>query len=167
MKHKHIHRPHTVYKGGILPFTQLLTGLTIAMKTQLVLEIGTGWSVSTRAFIQGLSISGGKIVSCDPIKRFEKFSHPRLTFINKTSNELAKTWNKKIGILFIDGNHEFKQVQFDYRTFSPFVIKNGLIIFHDTSTSKYSGPSEVVDEIKGLMKISSGQYPGITIIQKS
>lgn len=165
MKHKH-HHPHTVYKGGILPFTQLLTGLTIAIKAQSVLEIGTGWLVSTRAFIQGLSVSGGKIVSCDPIKRFEKFSHPRFTFINKTSNELAKAWNQNIDILFIDGNHEFKQVQFDYRAFSSFVIKNGLIIFHDTTTLKYSGPNKVVNEIKGLMKISSDQYPGITIIQK-
>ena len=166
MKHKHIHRPHTVYKGGVLLFTQLLMGLTIAMKAQLILEIGTGWLISTRAFIQGLNVSEGKIISCDPIKRFEKFSHSRLTFINKTSNELAKTWNKKIDILFIDGDHGYKQVQFDYRTFLPFVIKNGLIIFHDTSTSKYSGPSKVVDEIKGLMKINSSQYPGITIIQK-
>lgn len=154
------------YRGGVFLFVHLLTGLTIATKAKLILEIGTGWLVSTRAFVHGLNISDGKIISCDSVKRFKEFNHPRFTFINKTSSQLAKTWNKRIDILFIDADHSYNQVKFDYRIFSPFVVKNGLIILHDTNTPLYPGPKKVADEIKGLPKISSEQYPGITIIQK-
>lgn len=176
----------TPYIGrGMFLFVHLLTGLTVAKKAKLVLEIGTGWLVSTRAFIYGLNISGGHIVSCDPIRRFKEFDHPRFTFVNKTSSELAKTWNKNIDILFIDGDHGYRQVKSDYENFAPFVVKNGLIIFHDTNTPVYPGPNKVVSEIKELLKnskndytscghhscitviISSDQFPGMTIIQKA
>lgn len=144
----------------------LLAGLTIAIKAKLVLEIGTGKLNSTQAFIHGLNISGGNIISCDPVKRFKEFNHSRFTFVNKTSNELAKTWNKKIDILFIDGDHSYNQVEFDYKTFSPFVVKNGLIIFHDTNDPNIPDVSKFVSEIKEVSKINLTQYQGVTIIQK-
>jgi len=36
-----------------------------------------------------------------------------------------------VDILFIDGDHSFAGVSFDYHKFKPFVKKGGFIIFHD------------------------------------
>ncbi|MQY70195.1 MAG: glycosyltransferase, partial [Firmicutes bacterium] len=53
------------------PFIALLTGLVIAQDAKLVLEIGTGFLNSTKAFLCGLEKTGGKLVSCDPEKRWD------------------------------------------------------------------------------------------------
>ena len=153
--------------GGTRPFLYLLTGLAIATQAKLVLEIGTGRLLSTRAFLHGLQITDGRIISCDPARRFKQFSHPRFEFINKPSNEVARNWKAPIDILFIDGDHRYDQVVLDYRNFSPFVVRNGLILLHDTSEPRYDGPYKIIREIRGFPKITLGRFPGLTIIQKT
>jgi predicted O-methyltransferase YrrM len=54
-----------------------------------------------------------------------------VTPIKKHSLEVAKTWDKPIDILFIDGSHEYKDVKADFEAFYPHVKKNGIIAFHD------------------------------------
>lgn len=39
--------------------------------------------------------------------------------------------NKDIDLLFIDGGHDYETVSSDFEKYSPFVRKNGLIVFHD------------------------------------
>ena len=160
------------------PFITLLAGLTIALDAKLVLEIGTGFLFSTKAFLWGLEKTKGQIITCDPVKRWEElsrlkrwayFSHPQFQFIQKTSQEVAKTWNKQIDILFIDGSHEYESVLFDYKTFSPFVRKGGLIIFHDTNppTKTAKGAGKVCQGIKEMEKLIFGKTPGLTVFQKT
>lgn len=151
---------------GIEPFAGLLMGLTMTTKAKLVFEIGTGGLCSTQCFLHGLERTDGRIISCDTIKRFKDFSHPRLQFINKPSNDLAKTWKEPIDILYIDGDHRYEAVKQDYALFSRFVRETGLIIFHDTNHPQFPGPKRAVDEIKGLPKIGFNEFPGITIFQK-
>ncbi|GAI70354.1 unnamed protein product [marine sediment metagenome] len=133
--------------GDMKAFACLLAGLVIASDARLVFEIGTGRLVSGRAFLYGLEKTKGTLISCDPAKKFN-FSHPQFQFMQKTSNEIAKTWNRPIDILFIDGNHRYEEVLFDYKTFAPFVKKNGLIIFHDIRhpVKKIQGPKKKVSE---------------------
>ncbi|GAH51139.1 unnamed protein product [marine sediment metagenome] len=124
------------WKHAIKPLVYLLTGLTIAMRPNLIFEIGTGFLLSARSFLYGLEkIEKGELISCDPIKRFENFSHPQFIFINKPSYEVAKVWKQTIDILFIDGLHAYENVEQDYTLFSPFVRKDGLILFHDSRHS--------------------------------
>ena len=47
------------------------------------------------------------------------------------SSEIAKTWNKPIHLLFIDGSHEYEDVLADFRNFYPHVIPGGIVAFHD------------------------------------
>ena len=45
--------------------------------------------------------------------------------------ELAKTWNKPIHFLFIDGSHLYEDVLADFASFVPHVVPGGIIAFHD------------------------------------
>ena len=51
--------------------------------------------------------------------------------IIKTSSEAAKSFKEKIGLLFIDGNHEYDFIKSDLLNYYPKVIEKGIIIFHD------------------------------------
>jgi len=61
----------------------------------------------------------------------------------KTSEAAAKNWNKKIGLLWIDGAHEYEMVLLDYQLWSPHLVKGGVIAFHD---SQDKGPKKVVNK---------------------
>ncbi len=151
------------------PFVLLLSGLVVASDAKLVFEVGTGVLNSTRAFLHGLEKTGGKIISCDPAKLWKDFAHPQFQFIQKTSNEVAKTWQGQIDILFIDGDHGYEQVLFDYRTFAPFVKKDGLIIFHDVRhppLGAFPGPRKVSEEAKETRRLVFEKSPGLTVFQK-
>ena len=153
--------------GGTRPFLYLFAGLIIATKAKLVLEIGTGGALATKGFLRGLEITKGKIISCDPdAGRLGEFHHPRFTFINKTSNEVAKEWNQPIDVLFIDGDHRYKQAVLDYENFLPFVREKGLIVLHDTAEARYDGPYKMVREIKEFPMIVFDAWPGLAVFQK-
>lgn len=67
------------------------------------------------------------------------------------SGELVKKWNKKIGLLFIDGNHTYQNVKSDILDWSKFVVRDGLIAVHDCTNFNnnilgLSGPTRAVRE---------------------
>lgn len=45
--------------------------------------------------------------------------------------EIAKTWNKPIHLLFIDGSHIYGDVMADFASFFPHVVPRGIVAFHD------------------------------------
>lgn len=50
------------------------------------------------------------------------------------SDKVATFWQKPIKILFIDGDHNHDQPMRDYLNFSKFIIPEGYLIFHDSTT---------------------------------
>lgn len=62
----------------------------------------------------------------------------------KSSEELKKILNgDKLDLLFIDGNHEYNYVKFDYNCYSRYVKSGGIIVFHDIVTG---APKRVFEE---------------------
>lgn len=51
------------------------------------------------------------------------------------STEAAKTWEKPIHLLFIDGSHFYEHVMADFASFFPHVVPGGLVAFHDVQQS--------------------------------
>jgi predicted O-methyltransferase YrrM len=86
-----------------------------------------------------------------------------VTPIKKHSLEVAKTWNKPIDILFIDGSHTYEDVKADFEAFYPYVNKGGVIAFHDIK-GKWDGVirfwGEVLqkDVLKDVGAVSSLGY---------
>lgn len=62
------------------------------------------------------------------------------------SFKVIKKFNKKIDLLFIDGNHDYKSVLNDYLQWSPLIKKGGYIAFHDVGASHTTGPKQVVEQ---------------------
>lgn len=56
-----------------------------------------------------------------------------INIIKGYSNEVVKLFsqNKKIDILFIDGDHSYEGVKKDWENYYPLMNKNGIVIFHD------------------------------------
>jgi predicted O-methyltransferase YrrM len=119
-----------------------------------IVEIGSWKGKSTICLAEGLRRSGnaGRIHAIDPHQgvitagKKKQFSQTYTEFlknikangvsnlvvpIRKTSVAAAKEWKKPIRLLFIDGLHDYNHANEDYRLWSPFVTKNGIIAFHD------------------------------------
>jgi hypothetical protein len=52
------------------------------------------------------------------------------------SVEAARTWNKPIHLLFIDGSHHYEDVLADFNCFFGHVVEGGIVAFHDVDESK-------------------------------
>ena len=51
-----------------------------------------------------------------------------------TSGELARTWQRPLRLLWIDGDHSYAGALADFNGFGPHVVDGGLIAFHDILT---------------------------------
>ncbi|AST93894.1 MULTISPECIES: class I SAM-dependent methyltransferase [Sutcliffiella] len=72
--------------------------------------------------------------------------------IKMDSVEASRIWpiQKKIGLLYIDGSHEYELVKRDFEFWSPFVAEGGYIIFDDVPS--WSGPTQLVNELPDWYK---------------
>jgi predicted O-methyltransferase YrrM len=70
------------------------------------------------------------------------------------TNDIAATWPKGLAVdlLFIDADHAYDSVSADWRNWSPFVRKGGIVAFHDyySDVQKYghAGVRKFVDELR-------------------
>lgn len=55
----------------------------------------------------------------------------KITPINAPSREIAKVWEKPIGLLFIDGDHSYEGCKADYEGFAKHIIPGGYLVVHD------------------------------------
>jgi len=63
-----------------------------------------------------------------------------------TSSDVAKTWNKPVHLLFIDGSHRYEDVLSDFDGFFPHVAPGGIVALHDVSEA-WPGPLRAWHEI--------------------
>lgn len=86
--------------------------------------------------------------------------------IVKTSKDAAKTFNKKVEFIFIDGAHEYNSVKLDFDMWVPKVLNGGIIAFHDTTG--WDGPKKLVADyvFKSKYFRNVKLVDGITFAQK-
>lgn len=88
-----------------------------------------------------------------------------ITTIHSTSDEALKSWDKKIGMLFIDGDHSYNGVKKDIRWIDH-VISNGIIAFHDYLLPKYKDSVvKAVNEIKDKL-VFDKHIKGLIVFRK-
>jgi predicted O-methyltransferase YrrM len=64
--------------------------------------------------------------------------------ISLSSGQVAKIWDKRIGLLWIDGDHQYESVKNDFEFFSTWVVSGGFVVFHD---SEMEGVKKIIERI--------------------
>lgn len=88
-------------------------------------EIGT-WDGGSARF--ATDHTDQDIYTVDIVNRY-KLENPRIKFINQDSVHAIVDWDKPIGLLFIDADHNLAIA--DFYLWERFVVKGGYILFHD------------------------------------
>lgn len=165
---------------GYLPDQQAYTLLQLAQygpATGEIVEIGSFCGRSTTFLATGSKLAGREKVSA--IDHFKgSVEHQNLPGIDNLfavfqhniakhnvadwinvcvgdSPSVAKDWSKPIRLLFIDGSHEYEPSRIDFEMWSPFVVHNGLICFHDVENSHWPGDDSVTRFYRELMSTTS------------
>jgi predicted O-methyltransferase YrrM len=111
-----------------------------------LVEIGVAEGVSAMALREGMA-EDGTLYLIDP---FHLSRAPALNFMKRTarravgncrrgnvvwiekfSQEAARSWNAAIDLVLIDGDHSESAVERDWNDWSRFVQPGGVVIFHD------------------------------------
>lgn len=66
-----------------------------------------------------------------------------VTPITGRTVDVARTWRREVGLLFIDAAHDYQSVKADFLAWSPFVVAGGWLVFHDAGSP---GVAQVIDE---------------------
>lgn len=86
--------------------------------------------------------------------------------VNLSSELVAPGWNKKISLLFIDGDHSYIGVKRDFDCWSPHLTPGALIAFDD-STNPAIGPGQLIDElVKSNQFEQVKQVRNVTVITR-
>lgn len=118
-------------------------------KAKIIVDLGVDYGYSTYAFAsakQGM-VFGIDLFKGDPQTGFRdnykfvsdcvthmksKYKIDNIKILKGDFNEIAKTWPRTIDILHIDGYHTYEAVKNDFETWTKFLDKDGIVLFHDT-----------------------------------
>lgn len=135
-------------------------------KDKVIVEIGSWKGKSTIWLGQGaLEGNKAKIFAIDPhtgspehkerlgkVNTFTEFKNnikkgkvdKIVTPIVKTSVDASKNFDKKVGLLFIDGDHSYEMVKSDFEAWYPKLMNKGVVAFHDSTS--WGGVRQLVKE---------------------
>ncbi|MGA2248217.1 MAG: class I SAM-dependent methyltransferase [Verrucomicrobiota bacterium] len=140
------------FDSGLGDSSWLLYGLARSMKPDVCVEIGSARGKSACFVGLALKRNGrGVLYAIDPhtttnwndstsVDTFPIIQAnlrqagvaEQVEIVRKTSAEAAKGWNKKIDLIFIDGDHSYEGVKADWELFLPHLKPFGMVVFHDT-----------------------------------
>lgn len=113
------------------PTTVVDLGVDLGYSTFSFAEVGIGHVYGIDSF-EGDAMIGARNTE-EFVNRFKRENFiDNVTFIKGYFSEVAKTWDKKIDILHIDGLHTYEAVKEDFETWSKWVDPFGVVLFHDT-----------------------------------
>jgi len=111
----------------------------------------------------------------DPQKYFGRFGIEKFISLNVMLTEkfAKKKVNNNWDYLYLDGDHSYKGVKFDFKTFWPKLKKGGYCVFHDSNMKEEGtdvyGVWKLIAEIKDRKDLQMIEIPGtygLTVCQK-
>jgi predicted O-methyltransferase YrrM len=125
-----------------------------------ILEIGAFQGKSTVVLSRAAALDGdGRVVAVDPFVQWRS-DGPRTSRADLQANlercgvagsvefhqtyaaELAKTWARRLRLLWIDGDHAYAAAKSDLALFTPFLADGAIVAMHDVLT-RTDGPLRV------------------------
>jgi predicted O-methyltransferase YrrM len=140
------------FHSGLADSSNLLYGLVRSMKPAVCVEIGSARGRSTCHIAMALKENGcGRLYAIDPheptewndlrsVDTFDVFQAnisalgltKQVEIVRSFSGEIARTWDRPIDLLFIDGDHSYEGVKNDWDLFVGHLSPFGVVVFHDT-----------------------------------
>lgn len=127
----------------------------------VIVEIGSYLGASANFLAAGVKAKEGKVFAVDTWENQGMTEGPRDTyteFLQNTStlkdwivpmrgqsSDMAKSFDDKIDLLFIDGDHSYDGVVSDIKAWLPKLRDNGMVIFHDWEWAE--GVRRAIEEI--------------------
>jgi cephalosporin hydroxylase len=163
----------------IIQVVQYLNG----RKFNSFVEIGSCVGGSAWLYSELLCSKNANVTLIDVDSRRELFfiaekirkTGKNVKIISKSSSDVEVT-NEiiiPIDLLHIDGDHKYEAVKRDWDKFQPYVIKNGIIILHDTNSTTLpeidKGAEKLVKELNGETDYKITTFSntcGISVIEK-
>jgi len=106
--------------------------------------------------LQGKSTSWEDFLGTLRSAGLDSYVEPHRAF----SNELGRTWDRPLRLLWIDGDHTYDGVRLDFDLFSPFLIEGAIIAFHDT-LHEFDGPLRVfVEQVLASDRFGAAGFSG-------
>jgi len=140
-----------------------------------LVEIGVAEGVSAMALREGM-VENGTLYLIDPFHlsrvpalNFMKRAAHRavgtcrrgnVVWIERFSQEAARSWNAPIDLLMIDGDHSGSAVERDWNDWSRFVEPGGVVIFHDARVFEGGWPRPEWGPVRLVNRLfRNGQAP--------
>lgn len=152
----------------------------------ILVDIGAGWGTS--AFLMLISAPNATVFSIDPftgdtIKPWKRASEKtcrenvsralaavkktdalsRWWLFTMTSHDAAIRWNRRIDLLYLDGDHRYEAVKEDFEDWFKFMKHKGRILLHDSrrlpgaSANEFArgwpGPTQLAQELRNRRNI--------------
>ena len=134
------------------PEALFLHDLAQSVRSGCIVEIGSYRGRSTIMLAQGARKAGGVVYAIDPhLEAIDGIATygaaDRAAFMDNilkagladivrkldmTSSRAAENWNAPIGMLWLDGAHDYESVQQDVKLWTPHVVNGGIVAFHDS-----------------------------------
>lgn len=108
-----------------------------------VLEIGSGWGVTARAFLEydkrlvTLDTIDARAVLIEFDERTKGFES-RITRRLGMSQDIVPTLNKQYELIYVDGNHEYQPVLEDLRNVFKYCVREGTVVMMDDFWHKHN-----------------------------
>ncbi len=150
----------TKIEGSFLPADiDFLGGYVSELKPgDIYMEIGTSFGKSIASAIWQAK-EDVKFYTCDlfdkPAEKEGKMSRKEFfefegldevcTFIKGDSLKIAKKWDKRLDMIFIDGEHTYQAVKTDMAAWGYILKPGGYIVFHDYNDPQF-GVKQAVDK---------------------
>ncbi|HSC28965.1 MAG TPA: class I SAM-dependent methyltransferase [Vicinamibacterales bacterium] len=129
-----------------------------------IIEIGSWKGRSTAWLASGARLAGHRVHAIDPHRNSRE--DPTATTYREfaanlrragvadvveplvmTSTEAAAVLDDPVELLFIDGDHSYPAVRQDAEAWLPRLVDGGTVMFHDVTTTSYTGPRRVFREM--------------------
>jgi predicted O-methyltransferase YrrM len=83
------------------------------------------------------------------IENLEHFGvRDKIEVIKQYSDQAAREWDgRKIGMLFIDGDHSYKWAKHDFEAFEKHLVRGAVVVFHDFDAVNFPGVFKYVSEL--------------------
>jgi len=136
-------------------------------KGQAIVEIGSWQGKSTVWLAKGTEAGQkNKVYAIDPhrgsgahVSEGEEDTYPtflvnlskagvinRVVPLVMTSSEAAQYWQGSVGLLWIDGSHEYEHVKRDFLLWKQYLLPGSMVALHDCDKEEYPGPARVAEE---------------------